>query len=498
MGGFGWYFGQVRTNPSNDNDIFLLGVDLWRTTDGGSTWNMAAPSWDQYIVHADKHDLQFLSSTSFLLAADGGLYKTTDNAVNWTDADMTPSTQFYRVNYNPHEPGVYYGGAQDNGTLGGSDTQLSSWIRYLGGDGFQPVFDPIDPNIRYYETQNGSLYYDDGFSIEDFTWGIDPADRRSWDMPLIMSNFYNTRMYTGTYRVYKNVGAPYDIWTPISPDVTDGVIYGDRYHVITTVEESAANQNILYAGTSDANVWRSLDGGSNWSNVTTGLPNYYVTHIKASPSSGGTVYVAQSGYKSNDYIPHIHKSTNNGTTWSDISGDLPALAINNLEIPEGYNDNIIFAATDGGVYVTIDGGTAWHRLGADMPPVAVYDIVYDTAMHTLIAGTYGRAIQSYNLDSLFQYYNTSTTTENKVLVDRSLQIYPNPASSEVCYFFAKNLTSPKKYIIFGLDGVQYTAELLVNSGSQCIDISSLPAGVYFLVFYDNKNRISAQGKFIKT
>jgi photosystem II stability/assembly factor-like uncharacterized protein len=497
MGGFGWYFGQVRTNPTNDNDIFILGVDLWRTTDGGSTWNMAAPSWDQYIVHADKHDLQFLSSTSFLLSADGGLYKSIDNAANWTDADYTPSTQIYRVNYNPHEPGVYYGGAQDNGTLGGNHTQLNLWYRYLGGDGFQPLFDPIDPSLRYYETQNGSLYYDDSFSIEDFTTGIDPTDRRSWDMPIILSHFDPQRLYTGTYRVYRIPNAPYGSWTPLSPDLTDGIIYGDRYHVITTVEESPVNSNILYAGTSDANVWRSLDGGSNWTNVTGSLPGYYVTHICASPSNGGTVYVAHSGYKSNNYIPHLHKSTNNGSTWTDISGNLPDLAINNIEVIPGYNDDIICVATDGGVYTTIDAGVNWYRQGSQMPLVAVYDIVYDTLMHNLVAGTYGRAIQSYNLDSLFQYYNDITGSVEKELQMSQIELYPNPCNEKLCYFFDKNLTSPKKFTIFGLDGRQYAAECLVNDGQVSINVALLTKGVYILAVYDKDNKIRGKGKFIK-
>lgn len=497
MGGFGWYFGQIRTNPSDDNDIFLLGVDLWRTQDGGLTWNMAAPSWDQYIVHADKHDLQFVSSTGFLLATDGGVYKTQNNAVSWQDADATPTTQFYRVNYNPHEPGTYYGGAQDNGTLGGGSVTPAAWMRYLGGDGFQPLFDPLLPDLRYYETQNGSLYYDDGFSIEDFTYGIDFNDRRSWDMPVIMSTHDHERLYTGTYRVYRIPDAPYGSWSAISGDLTDGVIYGDRYHVITTVAESPANPSLLYAGTSDANVWRTTNGGSSWTNITSGLPNQYVTHLLASPDDVQTLYVAHSGYKSNDFIPHLHRSDNQGSAWTDISANLPPLGVNNIEVMPGTQGDIIFAATDGGVYVSIDAGNAWQRLGANMPPVAVYDIVYDTLTSKLIAGTYGCGIYSYSLDSLFDYYSSTTNVKNNQLTDNALHIFPNPAGDYICYFFDKNLTSPKKLTIFGLNGSHIHTESLGGNNQKTMDVSFLPKGIYILVVYDNNNRIKGKEKFVK-
>lgn len=497
LGSFGWYFGQIRVNPASDNDIFVMGVDMWRTTDGGTSWNMCTPSWDQYIVHADKHDMVFLSPTSFLLAADGGLYKSIDNGANWTDADVTPTTQIYRVNCNPHVAGEYYGGAQDNGTLGGSAIQLSSWIRYMGGDGFQPIFDPYDPTLRYYETQNGSLYFDDGMGGGDFTVGIDPSDRRSWDMPIIMSRSDNYRLYTGTYRVYRIPNAPYGSWIPISPDLTDGVIYGDRFHVITTVEESPVNANVLYAGTSDANVWYSPNAGTNWYNVTGTLPGQYVTHIIASPTNASTVWVAHSGYKSNDFIPHIHKSVNNGTSWTDISANLPPLAINNIEVPAGYNDQLIFVATDGGVYATINGGGNWSRLGNNMPLVAVYDIVYDTALNKLVAGTYGRAMQSYDLDSLVQEVITSSGDLQPMTNSAELSIYPNPAKDFVNITITGNVVAQHTISITDLSGKVYLTANISSHNATRIDISSLPKGVLLLRVLDTQQRIVSRKKIIK-
>ncbi len=497
MGSFGWYFGQIRVNPANDNDLFILGVDLWRTTDGGTNWSMATPSWDQYIVHADKHDMLFLSPTSFLLAADGGLYKSIDNGLNWTDADVTPTTQFYRVTVNPHLAGEYYGGAQDNGTLGGSAAQLNNWTRYLGGDGFQPLFDPYDPSLRYYETQNGGLYYDDGLGGGDFTIGIDPADRRSWDMPVIMSRSDNQRMYTGTYRVYRIPDAPYGSWIPISNDLTDGVIYGDRFHVITTVEESPLNSSVLYAGTSDANVWYSPNAGSSWVNITGTLPQQYVTHVLASPTYANTVYVSHSGYKSNDFLPHIHKSVNNGSSWTDISSNLPPLAINNIVVPEGFNDALMFVATDGGVYASINNGGQWTRLGCNMPMVAVYDIEYDTLMHKLVAGTYGRAIQTYDLDSLVQQLTTSTDEINLSEGSESYHVFPNPATDFLMIESSQFLTANVVIKILDIEGKTYSCPFNTTRNSIRLDLSGIPKGVMFFQLTDEKKHTIATGKFIK-
>ncbi len=146
LGGFGWYFAKIRVNPNDDDDIFLLGVDLWRTQDGGNNWTQATPPWWEYSVHADKHDLLFTPSGNILLATDGGLYRTDLTTENWEDIENIPTTQFYRVAYNPHNPDFYYGGAQDNGSTGGNATGINFWERIYGGDGFTMAFDPFDPN----------------------------------------------------------------------------------------------------------------------------------------------------------------------------------------------------------------------------------------------------------------------------------------------------------------------------------------------------------------
>ncbi len=484
--GFGWYFGQIRISPYNNNELFILGVDLYKSTDGGYIWNTAGPNWATNQFYADKHDLVYIDSLTILCSTDGGLYKSTDGGSNWTDIDNIPNTQFYRVAVDPHNPGFYAGGSQDNGTLYGSQNSFYSWERINGGDGFQPLFDYSNPNIQYSESQNGMLYYTNGSGYwQYFGTGISSSDRRSWDMPIIMSSHDPSVLYTGTYRIYKNSNAPTGSWSTISSDLTDGI--NSKFHVISTIHESPIDSTILYVGTSDGNVWRSLNGGTTWEDIYSTLPNRYVTSVKASPNFANSVFVSHSGYRDNDFIPHIHRSDDYGSTWTDISGDLPQLAVNDLVILEGYGDMVIIAATDGGVYFTDNGGLKWARLASDMPIVPIYDIEYDSYYQKIIAGTFARSMVSFSLDSLL----TIVSIEDQInpTSTSSLTVYPNPT---VDYINISGLPKGDKQLwISSMEGqIMKSLSIQDQESPYQIKVEMLPPGVYTLSILSNNERES--------
>ncbi len=420
LAGFGWYFGKIYFSPQNDQQLFLLGVDMFQSTDGGFTWEICVPYWWQYEVHADKHAMAFDNNGGILLGTDGGMYRSDDNTETWQDIEFIPNTQFYRIAVNPHIPNTYCGGAQDNGTTMGNADIISEWPRIFGGDGFQPTFHPTDPNLFYAEMQNGAMIYsnDGGNNFDSANEGIDPSDRRNWDMPYIISPHADNGLYAGTYRLYKSTTNDPPFFLPISEDLTDGVIYGNNFHNITTIDQSILSPNYLYVGTSDGNVWRSLNDGNTWESINQDLPDRYVTSVKASPHQLNTVYVSISGYKGNGTQPHIFKSDNNGTNWSDISGNLPPIAVNDiLLLPEDTTEQIILAATDAGVYMSVNAGTTWQRLGNNMPFFSVFDIDYDPNNHKLVAATFARSIMSFDLSQLIDF------SGNNPILD----ITPNPA-----------------------------------------------------------------------
>lgn len=486
--GFGWYFGKIYVNPSNSNQIYILGVDTYTTTDNGATWNMATPDWWLYEVHADAHDMQFLDGNTIILCTDGGIYKTIDNCANWTDIDNIPVNQVYHANENPFTAEEYWCGVQDNGTSFGNAATIDSWARVWGGDGFLSLIDPVNPDLIYAESQYGGIVYSDdaGFNFYDGTTGIDPSDRINWDMPYLVSKHDHTNLYAGTDKVYKMTGAPYGTWFQISADLTDGVdAFRDDLHTITTINESPLVANKIIVGTGDANVWLTINDGGSWINITGTLPVRYVTSVKISPNVSNNLYVSHSGYRDGDNAPHIYKSTNNGTTWTGISGDLPLVGINDILLTPG-NENIIYIATDIGVYYTINGGTNWSRLGTNMPMMPVFDLEFNTAKTKVIAGTFARSVQTIDISTI--------TGISAYSVKNGFIIYPNPASDFIT-IINENRSGNFTFEIYNLNGQNIRSVNSDFSNSYTISIADLAKGTYILSLEQGNEKIIK--KFVK-
>jgi photosystem II stability/assembly factor-like uncharacterized protein len=497
LGGFGWYFGQIRLHPTNDNWIYLLGVTAWLTTNNGVFW-APATNGSNFTPHVDYHDLVFNFQNDIIVGSDGGAYKKENNSLNYADIEDIPTTQFYRVAYDPHHPDDYYGGTQDNGSNVGNGNNINSWSSVLGGDGFQMRFHPTNPNIVFAETQNGNIFRSstglNGFISS--TSGINPNDRRHWDMQYFLSPHDPDRLYTGTYRVYKSQTSGTPAWVNISPDLTDGDIYGSPFHTITTLTESPLVEDLLYVGTTDGNVWRTEDGGVNWDSLHATLPNRYITSIKTSPDIEDNVFVCISGYRYNEYIPRVYKSTDRGNTWSNISGDLPDLAVNDIIILPEQNDQILFVATDGGIYASTNGGSSWELLGTDMPMVTVYDMEWNEANNQLVAGTFGRSIYSYPIDSILNNLDPTMNIGGQVLTQF------NEGIDSVLVNITGDITQTIQTDINGdyvIENVGASSECVIEpnkninirNGLSTIDIINLQKHILFLDTLDSPYKIIA-------
>ena len=480
-GGFGWYFNELEVSPSNDEHVYISGVELFKSTDGAQSWSLNMPPWWNYDVHADIHAISFVAPGAYYLGTDGGIYFTSNDGNTYSDVDNIPNTQFYRVAYNPHSPAEYWGGAQDNGTTKGNAASVGSWTREFGGDGFQMRFDPTDPNTYYVETQNGGLWVttDGGMNFDQYNTTIDFTDRRNWDMPYVLSKFNPSVQYTGTYRVYKNTTAPIENWVPISGDLTDGLILEPRFHNISAIDHSSLNALTLYAGTSDGNVWVSNNDGNTWSNITGTLPDRYVTSVHASPNFSNNVYVTHTGYKYNSYIPHIHKSTNGGLSWVDISGNLPQAGINDVVIFPG-NENLLFVATDIGVYATYNGGISWARVGSNMPVISVWDIEYNPVNNRLFAGTYAKSLQSIDVNSI-----TTGLQQSMVTGVSQITLFPSVFENEI------NLKSHSEKLIRSVTVISANGKAVMKASGITeynlkLDVSALKSGLY-LFYIESEN-----------
>ncbi len=489
MGGFGWFFGRIGAykRPENGEDrVFLCGVDLWSFNEEFAFWEQETPSWWEYSVHADKHAIITDSNNNLLLGTDGGLYKKEWGSTEWTDIENIPNNMFYRVEVSPHNTDLYYGGMQDNGTTGGNLLDINNYPRLYGGDGFQTRFHPFKPDVQYFETQNGNIYYTSYTDFAYLDFGPMQSDRKNWDMQYILSPHNPDIVYTGTFRpVVFDVTDPYAIIVDtLGPSLTDPLEYISGYHTITSLDESALVEGLLYYGTADGNIWKRQDGI--WEQINNGIEKHYVTSIKASPHDEATVYVTLSNYAFFDDSPRIYKSTDYGNTWESIHNNLPSGAVNDIIIYDEFEDKLLFAATNVGVYGSIDGGASWERVGSNIPYLPVNDMVFNKPQNVVVAGTYGRSINTYDLTKALVALDPSSNADYKYA---TINVYPNPTSDRITVASDVPVSSVE---IYTADG-----RLVSVTNSLQIDVSRMPSGLYYATLKDDDGNEIQVKKWIK-
>ena len=240
-------------------------------------------------------------------------------------------------------------------------------------------------------------------------------------MPYIMDPVDPNTLYLGTQRVWLSSYGGYG-WVPISDDLTRGPD-GSGWHTISTMAISSVNTGVILVGSDDGLVHYTDDGGDTWNDISAGLPYRYITRVATDPTDENTFYVTFSGFRWDDPIPYIFRSTNKGVTWEDISGNLPQLPIDAIAI-DPLNKTII-VGTDAGVFFTQDTGVSWHALAEGIGNVPVYALKIHVPTRTLLAGTYGRSTYKISLDDI--QVGVKESPESK----SSLAISPNPFISSV-------------------------------------------------------------------
>jgi photosystem II stability/assembly factor-like uncharacterized protein len=429
LGGYGWYFGNIRVDPTDANRVFVLGLDLYRSTNGGSSWSEVGSS-----VHVDHHTM-FISPTDHnrvYLGCDGGVYLSSNGGTGWNLCTGQPSTQFYAITLDQLNPQRLYGGTQDNGTLRTLTGAQNDWEQIFGGDGFYCCVDFTNSNVIYAEYQWGNLLKSTnlGYSWDYVMNGINyDADRHNWCTPVVMDPTNHNILYYGSNRLYRTTNGG-TLWSPISGDLTNGPGSGNlTYGTITTMYVAPSNHNVIYAGTDDANVWVTTNYGLNWTKIITGLPNRWVTRVVADPFSDAVVYVTLSGYRDSSPLPHIYRSTNHGNTWQSISSNLPEAPINDVVV-DSINPSVLYVGSDVGVYKSENLGVSWAPLGINLPITTVQDLVLHQTSRKLVAGTHGR--------SMFSCQLASADTLHGVVVSAGPNIYTVNAIQVQAEFFLQN------------------------------------------------------------
>ncbi len=419
------YYQELYASPHHDGKLFLMNNRVLISDDHGKTFKQM----NEKNKHGDSHAMAFKASDPnyVLFGTDGGIYESFDLTKSWKFIKNLPLTQYYKLAVDDSKPFYkIYGGTQDNGSHGGPSQTLrtngiknSDWWKVLGADGHQSAVEPGNPNITYGEFQEGALWRIDQTTkeivyIQPQALKGDPFERFNWDAPILVSPHDPKLLYFASQRVWRSDNRG-DDWTPISKDLTlnqDRLtlpMYGKQqswdnawdvyamsnYNTITSLAESPKQEGLIYAGTDDGSIQTTEDGGKTWRkfNLSSikGLNHVpFVNDVRADLFDANTVYAAVDNHKYGDYKPYILKSTDKGNSWKIIKGDLPNRLLIWRLVQDHINKDLLFAATEYGIYFTYNGGINWVQLKGNVPTISFRDITIQRRENDLVGASFGR------------------------------------------------------------------------------------------------------------
>lgn len=424
------YYEEIEASPVDPDLVYQMDVFFQVTRDGGARFENLGTGREK---HSDNHALWIDPDDGDHLIAgtDAGLYETFDEGTTWRHFPNMPISQFYKVSLSNGLP--FYdilGGAQDLGTLHGparttnaEGVRNEDWYVPMGADGYGVAVDPTDEHTLYLMTQQGNLYrYDrrseEALSIQPQPAPGDPPERWNWDSPILISPHDSNRLYFGSQRLWRSDDRG-DSWMAVSADLTRnrnryempymGRVWSvdalhdngamSKYATTTGISESPVAEGVLYVGTDDGLIQVTEDGGGSWraAGDLPGVPELSFTNdVEASQHDGDAVFAVADAHKTGDFTPYLFRSDDRGRSWTSIAGDLPDGTIVWAIQQDSVDPDLLFVATEYGLYFSPNGGTNWHMLSGGVPTIAFRDLKLQRRDQDLVGATFGRGF--YVLD----------------------------------------------------------------------------------------------------
>ncbi len=463
--GLGWYALSISVDPTNANHVFVGGVNIWESADGGSIWTLNAQYYGSgaEYVHADIHTLAYnpLDGTHYC-TNDGGIYRYTGSPDGWVSiSDGLHIMQFYRLGVWQQDEACILGSPQDNGPVLFTDTAHYELIVAEACDNF---FDYYHRDTCYYGGYGAGVIRSKNGGISG-TYITPPGEAAlSFNPAFIMHPTDPAILFYAFKNVHRsnNRGTT---WTKLTNDLSGGSDFSD-------LEVAPSNPDYLYAA-AYYQLWRTSDGGTNWEDITYGLPaGELISDIVISADNPELVWVSISGFSAGI---KVFRSGNGGLTWANVSMNLPNMPANCLAFEPG-SGNAIYVGTDVGVYYTNDQLTQWIDYSTELPNVMINELEVHPVSGKILVATYGRGIWENKLAD-------PATVGIKKPLDKNFSVYPNPAAEKLWVEFTP--PEPGLYIVTILNatGQVVTKKEIHSTGMMTrtqLDVSRYSAGYYLI------------------
>ena len=383
IGGQGWYDLSLAVSPTNSDVVYVGGVNIWKSENSGINWNLIG-DWEGHTstyVHADHHYLTFSPTGLLFNGNDGGLYKSNNSGVTWSDiSNGLHILQIDRIGVSQKTSNITIVGNQDNGTMK-YDNLASTWEQIYGGDGAECFVDYTDENVVYISYVNGDIQRSENGGVTFSSIKPPGAGDGAWLAPFIISPENNQILYVGFEDVWKSKDRGTN-WQKISTNLSPG-------KPLTQIAVAPLNNNYLYISTGTKH-WVTKNGGISWTEITTttGIPDLYLTYFAIADNNPEHIWACFSGFSDGE---KIYYSEDAGENWINISEGLPNVPTNCI-IREKQSNDVLYLATDIGVYYRDAAMSNWQLFSTELPNVVISELEIQYSGSILRAGTRGRGL----------------------------------------------------------------------------------------------------------